>query len=296
LAQHSDSLLKASIRRQNHRLQGRKHEPMAKKRGEKLRVRRLKRKFALSLGTLVYLLLFVGIVIGLAGNVGDSTSPFGCGSNCQGGGYELSGNSEDYCNSNPVDCYNTIDDCKDGTKDTWEYINDINITSLNDTMFRVGDIIEIDVDVYSGSSGFDQVIILYTNNSAASSVNWTVIYNQGFEETISSKHFKVNKTLDNINTSHSIRALVEYKQYTNITCGTSGGSWPIYSDTDDITFLVSADNVPPRINFTSPTPGNNNSVIVTSIVINVTHNDTRPAYLILNWNGTNQTPIQWAGH
>jgi hypothetical protein len=292
MAQHPNPLPKASIRRKNNRIQGWQYEPMGKKRMK----RNLGKGFGIFLGAFNYLVIFMSCVIALAGNVGDGTSPFGCGSNCQAGGYELSGNSEAYCNANPVDCYNTIDDCKDGTKDTWEYINDLNITSLNDTRFRVGDMVEIDVDVYSGSSGFDQVIILYTNNSVSSNTNWTVIHSEGFQETISSKHFKTNKTLDNVNRTHSIRAIVEYKQYTNITCGTGTGStWPIYSDTDDISFLVSPDDVNPSINFTSPTPANNGTLTVTSVTINVTHNDTRPAFLILNWNGTNQTPIQWSG-
>jgi hypothetical protein len=254
---------------------------------------------------LKYLLLFYFIVMlisigqdvtAYAGKVCGSTSPCQCGTNCSAdGGNELFGNSRDYCEANPIECFNTIDNCEDGIYDNFNYVVDVKVSSLNDTVFRIGDVVEVNATVYSSSSSWEGVFIVYANQSANTSVNWTVKFSGGFGA-ISTTSFYVNLTLDKIVGDHSIRVVDEYNQYDNITCGTGLGSdWPAYSDTDDITFQVEP-QLTPSISFISPTPENTTIMKTTTVVINVSHIERTPDSLILNWNGTNQTPIRYSGN
>ena len=80
---------------------------------------------AVSLFCLAMLISFAFILknaMSAAGNVCGSSSPCVCGTNCNGG-YET-GNG-----------YNTIDGCQDGNDYSYEYVQDINVTNLNDSTF-----------------------------------------------------------------------------------------------------------------------------------------------------------------
>jgi hypothetical protein len=55
------------------------------------------------------------------------------------------------------------------------------------------------------------------------------------------------------------------------------------------TRTITLDSTPPFIAYTDPTPEHNWNQTSSSVVINVTHTETNPGYLTLDWNGTNQT-------
>src|SRR3989344_7104815 len=123
-------------------------------------------------------------------------SPCACGSNCSGGN-ELFGQSQSYCDSNPIECFNTIDDCRDGTIVSLNYVKDINVSSLNDSVFKAGDTISIDATLFSSSANSEGVFFVYSNYSVNSSVNWSVIYNTAFGIADSNYHIKFNFTIPN---------------------------------------------------------------------------------------------------
>ncbi|KKL77608.1 hypothetical protein LCGC14_2033190, partial [marine sediment metagenome] len=58
------------------------------------------------------------------------------------------------------------------------------------------------------------------------------------------------------------------------------------------TFQFTADNQPPRINYTSPTPGNNSITTGNSVTVNISITDANFANCTLEWGGTNETMIQ----
>ena len=181
-------------------------------------------------------------IYALAGVICNSSSPCSCNGNCDGY-YEFQGYNESYCLSNPINCFNTIDNCQDGNYCALNYVVNITVNSLNDSVFRARDTIEVDVTVYSASANYEAVFILYTNDS--NNIEWNYIYDTGFSvgET---RHIKVNLTLDNIIGNHSIRAIDIYDEHSNITCGWDG-FWRQYADTDDITFNVEKGNDAPVI-------------------------------------------------
>ncbi|HLG24364.1 MAG TPA: choice-of-anchor R domain-containing protein, partial [Candidatus Nanoarchaeia archaeon] len=215
-------------------------------------------------------------------------SPCACGSNCSGGN-ELFGQSQSYCDSNPIECFNTIDDCRDGTIVSLNYVKDINVSSLNDSVFKAGDTISIDATLFSSSANSEGVFFVYSNSSVNSSVNWSVIYNTAFGIADSNYHIKFNFTIPNRPGQHTVRVIDEFSQTRNITCGRdSDAEFPAYSDTDDVVFTVNPEPAP-SINFTGPTPSNQSTVDSLTITVNVTHSEAHPDTLILYWNGTNET-------
>jgi len=227
--------------------------------------------------------------IAFTGKFCGADSPCACGSNCSSGGNELFGNSQAYCDSNPIECFNTIDSCADGTLVTLNYVKNINLTSLNDSIFKVGDVIEVDATLHSSSANPEGVFFVYSNSTQNSSVNWSVFHSTSFGLADSNYHIKVNYTIQNRPGNQTIRVIDEYNTYKNITCGRdSNADFPLYSDTDDITFTVAPEPTP-KINFTGPTPSNETSFTTVSITINVTHNESYPEKLILSWNGTNES-------
>ncbi|MBR9706216.1 hypothetical protein GOV14_04220, partial [Candidatus Pacearchaeota archaeon] len=227
-------------------------------------------------------------VMSFAGRICGSTSPCTCGENCTGGN-ELFGNSQAYCDANAIECFNTIDNCRDGTVVSLNNVKDITITSFNDSVFRVGDLLEIDATLHSSSVNIEGVIFVYANGTANETVNWSAIYSTTFGAADSNYHIKYNYTIPNKIDDHTVRIIDAYKQYRNITCGRHAESdFPSYTDTDDLTFTVLAQPAP-VINFTGPTPSNQSTQTTVTVIINVTHNETHPDTLILNWNGTSES-------
>jgi hypothetical protein len=198
-------------------------------------------KILLNLSALI--LLCIGVTA-LGGNICTSDSPCSCDAFCDGY-YEFQGHEEAYCLSNPVDCYNTIDSCQDGQFSSLNYVINITVHSLNDSVFRAKDTIQADVTVYSSSANIESIYILYTNDSKSSGVAWKKIFNDSFGAA-ETRHFYANLTLDNAVGNHTVRAIDIYDQHTNITCGWDG-VWREYADTDDITFEVLKENDPPQV-------------------------------------------------
>ena len=230
-----------------------------------------------------------------AGKVCGSASPCNCGTNCSGGN-ELFGNSQAYCDSNPIECFNTIDSCRDGTILSLNYVKDINITSLNGSLFRVGDTMEIDATLFSSSVNSEGVFFVYANATVNTSVNWSVVYSTTFAVSNQNYHLRYNYTIPNKIGDHTLRVIDIFYQVANITCGRDANAdFPSYSDTDDITFTVLPQPAP-QVNFTGPTPTNASTLTTITIIINVTHNETHPDTLILSFNGTNQSQSYSGGH
>ncbi len=230
-----------------------------------------------------------------AGKVCGTNSPCNCGTNCTGGN-ELFGNSQTVCDNNPGVCFNTLDDCRDGTIVSLNYVKDINISSLNGSVFRVGDTIEIDATLFSSSANSEGVFFVHANASANASVNWSVIYSTTFGVANSNYHIRYNYTLPNRVGEQAIRVIDIFSQVSNLTCGRAiNADFPSYSDSDDITFTVLA-QPPPMTSFASPTPSNASSQSTVTIIINVTHNETHPDTIVLNFNGTNQSQSYSGAH
>jgi hypothetical protein len=110
---------------------------------------------------------------------------------------------------------------------------------LNGSVFRVGDQIEIEAFLYSASANTEGVFFAYSNVSQASNNNFSVIYQTDFSEESDEYRIKINHTIPNQPGNHTIRVIDIYYQFAKITCGRDANAdFPLYSDTDDITFEV----------------------------------------------------------
>jgi len=204
---------------------------------------------------LLLLLLVFTLRVPLAGAYAgnySTTSPFSCGSNCTGG-YELFGNDGDFCTANPGVCFNTIDDCTDGSDTRYEFVDNITITNLNNPNFRGGDTINIDAYLDCDSDS-DQVVFAYSNGSGFRSVyNTTCVFN-------GKTHKYYNFTLDNLAGNHTVRMIISYKGtypgFGNITCGNQAPE-ARWADSDDVSFYVNlaSDDESPQVSNPSPEAG-----------------------------------------
>ncbi|MBU1019919.1 MAG: hypothetical protein KJ847_01785, partial [Firmicutes bacterium] len=159
------------------------------------------------------------------------TSPISCGTNCSGG-YELSGYNATYCDANPIDCFNTIDDCKDGSQPNYEYVQNLTVTNLNGTNITGGDTVTIDAYLDCDSDG-DGVSFAYNNGNGSGFRN---IYNTTCAGS-AKFHKYYNFTLDARGGNHTIRAIIAYGNSIGHTCSEQA-SFPHWSDSDDVTFYV----------------------------------------------------------
>lgn len=131
---------------------------------------------------------------------------------------------------------NTIDSCTDGTSGRYasdESIENITITDLDNSYFRAGDLVQVDVWAYCYDSSSDNINFVYTNNSATPS--WRVV---AFTNPCPASGFqKITKTftLDNITGNHTLRAIIQYRGDTTSTCGTGS-----YDDNDDLVLNISS--------------------------------------------------------
>ncbi|MBN1502355.1 hypothetical protein JW930_02325 [Candidatus Woesearchaeota archaeon] len=154
-----------------------------------------------------------------------------CDPNCQGT-YELMGNSKTFCQSNPINCFNTIDSCADGSDESgWEYVEKMIITNINSTDFTGGNIVEVFGQYYCYPG--DIITIAYSNNSNADSTIWRNVYSG---QCPSFGYYNVyrNFTLDENGGMHAYRFIIAYPGASEMTCGQAYSS----SDTDDIDFYV----------------------------------------------------------
>ncbi len=178
-----------------------------------------------------------------------------CGAACQDGGNEISNG------------YNTMDNCQDGIQDTYEYVHDITITSLNDTVFRTIDNVQVDAYVDCDLNG-DEITFAYHNGTG-----WKPFYNAVCS--ISGKrHYYQNITLSNVTGNHTIRVTLAYDGASNMTCGYNYDS--LYSDTDDVGFhvyLQDHDLIEPQLELLSP-PFGESFDPAENLVINITVNAT----------------------
>lgn len=136
---------------------------------------------------------------------------------------------------------NTIDSCTDGNSGTYlsdESVENITITSLNNSQFRPGDTVQVDAWVYCYDSSGDNINIVYTNN--ANSPSWSV---KAFTDPCSStglNKISHNITLDSVEGNHTVRVINQYNGATTTTCGSGN-----YDDNDDVVFLVLNESVEP---------------------------------------------------
>ncbi|MBW2990732.1 hypothetical protein KY348_03440 [Candidatus Woesearchaeota archaeon] len=239
----------------------------------------------LLIGTIGALLIMPLIyVYALTGNY-STTSPFSCGSNCNNG-YELSGHNATYCYNNPVDCYNTIDECRDGTNDGFEFVNNIYVQSLNGTNFTGNHTINVTVEFDCDSDG-DTITISYHNGTS-----FRVI-----QDDTCSVSALVNKTysfvLDETEGNHTVRAAIVYMGGTQMICGYSYDT--TFSDTDDVTFFVyqGPDTENPQVLGVSPVSGtayNQSYGLAITISANVTDNENvSNVQALVEWESYNYT-------
>ncbi|MCK5281915.1 MAG: hypothetical protein KAK00_00765 [Nanoarchaeota archaeon] len=79
--------------------------------------------------------------------------------------------------------------------------------------------------------------------------------------------------------------LSDGKYIWNVRCNNTGGSG-VFSLNN---YTLYIDTIPPIINFSSPTPQNNSNQSSTTAIISITHTESYPHTLILDWNGTNES-------
>ncbi len=198
------------------------------------------------------LLIMLSFVYGEAGNFCNGNSPCSCGTNCSGG-------YEDWND------FNTIDSCEDGPEYTYEYVENITITDLSNSTFRIGDLVSVDGYV-DCDPDTDEVTFSYHNTTS-----WRAFANFNCSEQ-DKTHLYSNITLDPVMGNHTIRVTIAYEGDANMICGYDYDS--VYSDTDDIKFFV----LSPNIDITSPSVKNiapsegTTYVFFDGIVINITAN------------------------
>ncbi|NTV23829.1 MAG: hypothetical protein HGA85_05660 [Nanoarchaeota archaeon] len=154
-----------------------------------------------------------------------------CGSACNGGGEPG---------------YNTIDSCADGVQTSFEFVQDINVTSLLFQEFMGGNVIQIDATINCDVDG-DEVSFVYHNGTA-----WKSFYSFVCNED-NYVHFYQNMTLNNIQGNHTIRVTIAYAGTSNMVCAFNSDQ--VYSDTDDVKFFVyaaGADTAAPNVTGISP--------------------------------------------
>jgi|GEM_PF-3248971 len=177
---------------------------------------------------------------------------------------------------------NTIDTCTDGTSGSYksdESIENITVTDLNSTYFRVGDTVKVEIWAYCyGSGSYDNINFVYANNT--SEPVWKVVDyvdpcpGGGFQ--------KVSTTfqLENVTGNHSVRGIIQYSGDVTSTCGTGD-----YDDNDDVSFKVYSSSteriVVPDKNLYVDCRGNDNIEILglnwnsnINVTLNVTYLET----------------------
>ena len=152
---------------------------------------------------------------------------------------------------------NTIDSCSDGTSGDYltdESVENITITDLEHGVFKIGDMVKVDITAHcwTGGSSNDNVNFVYSNNTI--SPTWRVI---GFIASCPIGGFnKFTKTfkLDSIERNHTIRGMIQFEGSTSATCGKQQPLSQSFDDADDVTIFVSAEGIKGAIPMNNGTP------------------------------------------
>ncbi len=140
--------------------------------------------------------------------------------------------SKDNLTTPELNAPNTIDGCEDGTKGTYlqdESIENITITSLNNSFFQIGDTIQVDIWVYC-SNTLGKLNFVYSND--ADYPQWQVKDNtvcpaQGLQK------LSTIFNLDNNIGQHAIRGVFGFNLQPNTKCGEDDTQNSDWTDTDD---------------------------------------------------------------
>jgi hypothetical protein len=128
-------------------------------------------------------------------------------------------------------------------------------------------------------------------NNSYTSQNWIYI-NVSSSENVSECLLEFNLTNQTMNKVNANENTYCYINKTNLTDGSY--YFRVYAN-DTIGNLnmtnrkITIDKIPPTIEFILPTPVNDSSQTSKTVVINVSHIESNPDTLILNWNGANQS-------
>ena len=151
--------------------------------------------------------------------------------------------SRDNINIPEPNAPNTIDGCEDGTSGTYlssESIEEITITSLNHTFFKVGDTVQVDIKVYCDGA-YDTLNFVYTNS--VDSIDWTVKDSVDCVSTGLSE-FSTTFSLGHNIGQHAIRGVFSFVlDPTDICSQDAGDGAPYWGDNDDLVIYVKECNL-----------------------------------------------------
>lgn len=135
---------------------------------------------------------------------------------------------------------NTIDGCEDGSYGNYlssESIESITITSLNNNFFKIGDTVNIAIQVYCDSI-YDKLNFIYTND--INNIQWTVKDNKQCGST-GIKTLSTTLALNNNTGQHAIRGVFGFNIQQNSICGEDDAQ-RAWTDNDDIIIYVKGCN------------------------------------------------------
>ena len=127
---------------------------------------------------------------------------------------------------------NTIDGCEDGSSGTYlnsESIESITVTSRTNNFFKIGDNVDVEMQVYCDST-FDKLNFAYTNN--LDDIQWNIKDNKQCTS-IGLKTLSTSFTLDNNVGQHGVRGIFGFSLSQNNYCGINE-----YDDNDDVVIYV----------------------------------------------------------
>ena len=144
--------------------------------------------------------------------------------------------SRDSINIAEPNAPNTIDGCEDGGYGSYlnsESIENITVTSLNNSFFQVGDTVRADIWAYCDSS-FDKLNFVYANG--VDDIQFVVKDNADCGS-VGLKQFSTTFELDNNIGQHAVRGVFSFNLNPNTVCG-EDDSQKDWADTDDVVLNV----------------------------------------------------------
>jgi hypothetical protein len=189
---------------------------------------------------------------------------------------------------------NTLDGCTDGTSvfsvpscGNDESVENITITSMNDTKFRKNDWVQVKATVHCYGE-FNYEGLIYTNN--ASNPSWSVKQTDNTECAVSGYREVVFEPiqLSDVVGDHAVRVYIVYDpDGANLsqTCGRRTNlTANRYDDNDDVVFKVLNEKI--ILNIISPM---NTTYNTSTILVNISASNPVLDSVWFNWNGTNIT-------